>query len=191
MLSRLAVDLNTIVHTRAEQKTPRRIRPTCAQRPQLLCGSDGQYRSIARHGGRLCFALGRVAYVAAQRREAESVADAGRGFGDLCQYCDLDCARSAGAVAFAARTGPIGTVPDGTAPKCNSLNRTSRVQTHVEIIVHRRHQHVHFLFVEMVGPRDFVVMDGDVPLRAQLIDQFLDRMRADHFVTCTMDDYAR
>jgi hypothetical protein len=76
--SRLAVDSNTSVPSLGGQKTPCRIRPTCAHRPQLLCGSDGEYRSLARHVGRICPDLGRVAHVAARRRGPENVAD-GRG----------------------------------------------------------------------------------------------------------------
>src|SRR3546814_7182938 len=44
---------------------------------------------------------------------------------------------------------------------------------------------------EMVRARDFVVMDGDALLRAQFVDQFLDRARRHDFVLSARDDDAR
>ena len=73
----------------------------------------------------------------------------------------------------------------------NSLDRRVRIQPEVEIIIHGRHQHIHFIFEEMVGARNFLVVNGDVPLRAELIDQFLHRIRVHDFVIHALNDDAR
>ena len=73
---------------------------------------------------------------------------------------------------------------------CGLLDRRIRVQPEIEIPVHRRHQHIHFVFVEMVGAGDFVMVDRNVTLGAQLIDQFLHRARVDHFVVHALNDDA-
>ena len=96
--SRLAVDSVPRVPSRGGQKTPCRIHPTCAHRPQLLCGSDDKYRSIDWYAGRICSDLGHVAHVATRRHGPKSVADDCGGFGDFRQCCDLDCAGRARAV---------------------------------------------------------------------------------------------
>ena len=57
----------------------------------------------------------------------------------------------------------------------NSPDRAARVQPLVEIIVDALHQQVELVGEEMVGAGDGVVVDGDVPLGAQLVDQLLDR----------------
>ena len=48
----------------------------------------------------------------------------------------------------------------------------------VEIVVDALHQQVELVGEEVVGARDGVVVDGDVPLGAQLVDQLLDRARS-------------
>ena len=55
-------------------------------------------------------------------------------------------------------------------------------QPHVEIIVDALHQQVELVGEEVVRARDQVVMDGDVPLGAQLVDQLLDGARRHDFV---------
>ncbi len=50
------------------------------------------------------------------------------------------------------------------------LDRTVWIQPHVKIIVYRSHEHVHFVFKEVVGAWNFIVMYRNMPLRPQFID---------------------
>ena len=74
-----------------------------------------------------------------------------------------------------------------------TYSRLDRVgcEPHVEIIVDRLHQQVELVREEVVRAGDQVVMDGDVPLRAQLVDELLDRARSDDLVGFALDDDAR
>lgn len=47
-----------------------------------------------------------------------------------------------------------------------SLDRAVRVEPEIEVIVDRGHQLLELVLEEVVGARDFLVMDGDVLLRA-------------------------
>ncbi|KIT94836.1 hypothetical protein QT23_00190, partial [Staphylococcus aureus] len=72
-----------------------------------------------------------------------------------------------------------------------SADRRVGVEPHVEIAVDALHQVVHLVLEEVVRARDGVVMDGDVLLRAQLVDQLLHRARRHHLVILALDDDAR
>lgn len=71
-----------------------------------------------------------------------------------------------------------------------SLDRRIRRKAHVEIIVDRFHELLQLMLEEMVRTRDFVVMDGDVLLGAQLVDQLLHSARRHHFIRRALNDYA-
>ena len=82
-------------------------------------------------------------------------------------------------------------VPAGRLDGVRLSDRTGRIEPEIEIFVNRAHQIRHFVFKEVVGPLDFVMMDGDVALRAQLIDQFLDSCRRHNLIRRALDQDTR
>src|SRR6185312_1253086 len=69
----------------------------------------------------------------------------------------------------------------------SGLYRIGR-EPHVEVIVDRLHQLVELVGEEVVRAGDQVVVDGDVPLRPKLVDQFLDRAWSNDLVRLALDD---
>lgn len=124
---------------------------------------DDYRNSFDRHVGRLCAALGRLEIVEARGAWPKSLVDDCRCAGAFRQCGDLDGSGRSGPVAGGIHRPAL----------IESLDRAGRVQPHVEIIFDRSQQQFHFIFIEMVRPRDFIMMDGDVLLRAQLVDQLL------------------